>query len=417
MTAMVVNTALNLVGLIRQYPLLDAAQLDELVRVLVPRHADPRALAQELMRRDWLTAFQLNQLFQGHGDELVQGDYVLLERLGGGGMGRVFRAKNRKHGFVAALKLIHLQRDPSPEVRRRFRREMAAACQLDHANIVRGVDVREKDGTLFFAMELLQGIDLFRLVRQRGPLDPVEACAFAGQAAMGLQHAHEHGVIHRDLKPANLFLSVTDRTVKILDFGLVRLEDVGDGGVSVSTLTKAGVVMGTADYIAPEQARNSHSADVRSDLYSLGCTLYFLLAGRVPFPGGTMTEKLIHHQFDPPAPLLQLRPDTPPPVVAIVQKLMAKDPADRYQSASELAGVLAHGPGEATLSDLVLVIPETQQGESASAWGLESTVVETPRPTQRPPPPDRRWWLILAIAIFGTFVLGALLLVKLLAGR
>ncbi len=252
---MPVDSVDSLVGLIQQHELLEPGQLKELAHDLSTRFPEPRALAKELLQRNWLTAYQINQLFQGRGGDLLLADYMLLERLGAGGMGQVFKARHRRHGFVAALKLIHREGTPSEDILRRFRREMAAVAWLDHPQIVRTRDVGElKDGTLYLAMEYLQGVDLAKLIQKRGPLNPVEACDFVRQAALGLQHAHEADLVHRDIKPANLFLTARERTIKILDFGLARLGNFGGDGRSVSTLTAVGHVMGTPDYIAPEQA-------------------------------------------------------------------------------------------------------------------------------------------------------------------
>ena len=412
---MTVDSVAQLVGLIQQHQLVEPEQQTELARELSARFPEPRALAKELIQRNWLTPYQVNQLLQGREDNLLLGDYLLLERLGAGGMGQVFKARHRQHGFLTALKLIHREGTPSEEMLRRFRREMAAVAWLDHPHIVRTRDVRElKDGTLYLAMEYLQGVDLAKLIQKRGPLHPVEACDYARQAALGLQHAHEADLVHRDIKPANLFLTTPDRTVKILDFGLARLGDLSSDGRSVSTLTVAGYVMGTPDFIAPEQARNAHAADSRADLYSLGCTLYFLLVGTVPFPKGTMTEKLIQHQVDPPTPLLELRPDTPPAVAVIVQKLMEKDPADRYQTAAVVAQVLADGPGSATLAGMVLPdLPLAVPRDSTQAFQFTDTVTEPlePRVKRRQPSPGVGiWWLLIGAALFfGMLVIAGVL--------
>jgi serine/threonine-protein kinase len=409
---MPVETVDRLVSLIQQYELLDPARLDEVSRDLAARCPEPQALAQELLKRDWLTPFQLNQLLTDRGDQLVRGDYVLLQRLGKGGMGQVFKARHRRHGIVAALKLIKQQKSDNPEMVRRFRREISAVVRLDHPNIVRIVDLADVGDTLFFAMEFLHGVDLAQLVRQRGRLPPEEVCEYGRMAALGLQHAHEHGLVHRDIKPGNLFLTANDRTIKILDFGLARLDDLA-GGRSVTTLTELGHVMGTPDYIAPEQARNAHAADHRADLYSLGCVLYFLLAGQVPFPKGTLTQKLIQHQVDAPTPLGLLRLDVPPAIVAIVEKLMAKEPAERFQTAAALA--LAPDSGAATLVDTDLADLPPLPPEALTAGDLESTVAAA-----HPAPPTRRrrrgndWRpvilaIILILAVLG---LGALGLMK-----
>ncbi len=322
---------------IRQGRLLEPAQADELGR-LQASFPEPRALAAELIRRGWLTPYQINQLMRGRGRDLLLGSYVLQERLGEGGMGEVFKARNWKLGHTVALKLIRKMRLDHPDAVRRFHREIRAAAQLDHPNIVRAFDADEVNGTHLLVMEYVQGTDLAKQIKQGGPLAVDKACDYVRQAAQGLQHAHERGMVHRDIKPHNLLLTPSG-VVKILDMGLARLDRGTDDGAS-STMTQEGAVMGTLDYISPEQAMDSHDVDIRADLYSLGCTLYFLLTGKVPFPGGEALQKLMKHRLDEPVPVEQLRRDVPPAVAAVVRKLMAKRPDDRYQTPAEAAAAL-----------------------------------------------------------------------------
>jgi WD40 repeat protein/tRNA A-37 threonylcarbamoyl transferase component Bud32 len=321
-----------------RYRCLDATALQEVRSVFASRFPEPRALAKELLRRAWLTPYQANQLLQGKGPELLLGSYVLLERLGGGGMGQVFKARNWKLGQTVAIKVIRKDRLADPEMVRRFRREIRAAAQLDHPHIVRALDADEVRGTHLFVMEYVEGIDLAQLVKEKGPLPVAEACDYVRQAALGLQHAFERGLVHRDVKPHNLLLT-PQGVVKLLDLGLARLEVRSDGEAS-STVTGEGAVMGTPDYIAPEQATDARTADIRADLYGLGCTLFFLLTGRVPFPAGTFIQKINQHQFEPPPAVEQLRPGVPPAVATLVRKLMAKRPEDRLQTPAELAAAL-----------------------------------------------------------------------------
>jgi WD40 repeat protein/serine/threonine protein kinase len=362
---MAIASVPSLVDAIGQYRLLEPAQLEELAGVLRNRFQDPRALARELVQRGWLTPYQINQLFQGKGQELVLGQYVLLERLGEGGMGAVFKARHQRLGRIVALKLIRKDRLQSPDMIRRFRREIQAAAQVSHPNVVLAYDADQDRDINFFAMEYVEGIDLGQLVKRDGPLPVALACDYIRQAALGLHDAYRHGLVHRDIKPSNLLLSVSRSsqtvssgretasggTVKILDMGLAQIQSAG-GEESATTLTQEGAVMGTPDYIAPEQARSSHNVDIRADLYSLGCTLYYLLTGTAPFPGGTLTQKLLKHQLQEPRPVEQLRPATPPAVAAVVRRLMAKNPEDRYQTPAEAAEVLA----EAVLA-LVRAVP------------------------------------------------------------
>lgn len=336
---MAIASVAALLDVLRQLPLLETEQMAELLR-LSASFADARGLAGELVRRGWLTPYQVNQLFQGRGNQLVLGSFVLLERLGEGGMGQVFKARHRKLGRIVALKLIRKERLVHPDAVRRFRREIEAASKLSHPNIVLALDADEVNNTHFFAMEYVEGVDLAKHVKQKGP-QPVEtACDFMRQAALGLQHAHERGMIHRDIKPHNLLLVTQTGAVKVLDMGLARLRSEAREEMSSTSLTEEGAVMGTPDYISPEQAMDAHSADILADLYSLGCTFYFLLTGRVPFPGGSIMEKLFRHQTEPPRPLLEFRPDVPPPLAAVVHRLMAKRPDERFQTPAEFLAAL-----------------------------------------------------------------------------
>jgi WD40 repeat protein/serine/threonine protein kinase len=336
-----------------KHRLLEAEQFAQLSG-LAARFNDPRMLARDLVGRGWLTPYQVNQLFQGNARDLVLGHYVLLERLGEGGMGQVFKARHQKLGRVVALKVIRKEKLADAGAVQRFRREIQAAAQLEHPNVVGAIDADEAEDALYFIMEYVEGIDLGRLVKEKGPLPVAPACEYLRQAALGLQHAHERGYVHRDVKPSNLLLTTNGGrsrgapVIKLLDLGLARLRN--PGGEEASSLTQMGVVVGTPDYMAPEQARNSSRADIRSDLYSLGCTFYYLLTGRPPFTGETATEKLMKHCFDEPLPVEQLRPEVPPRVGKIVQKLMAKEPADRYPTPAKLVvalsrpGLLSTGP-------------------------------------------------------------------------
>jgi formylglycine-generating enzyme required for sulfatase activity/tRNA A-37 threonylcarbamoyl transferase component Bud32 len=332
------NSATELIALLRQLQILKPAQLDDLARKIEGKQIDARTVAQKLIEAGWLTPYQVNQLLQGRGPALLLGSYIMLERLGEGGMGEVFKAKHKHLDRTVALKLIHKERVDNPQAVKRFRREIEAAAKLNHPNIVLAYDADQIENKHFFTMEFIEGTDLNKLVKEKGPLPVEQACDYMRQAALGLQHAVERNLVHRDIKPHNLLVSKTG-TVKILDMGLARMQADDDS----STLTKEGSVMGTLDYVSPEQAMNAHTVDIRADLYSLGCTFYFLLTGRVPFPGGTAMEKLSNHAFHEPAPVEQLRPDVPPGVAAVVRKLMAKKPEERFQTPAEVAAVLAKG--------------------------------------------------------------------------
>src|ERR1043165_8327409 len=246
----------SLLNNLQQYHVLDTKQLDEISSLHFP---DPKSLAKELIQRGWLTAYQANQLLSGKGQELVLGSYILLERLGEGGMGQVFKARHRNMGRIAAIKLIRKERLGNPNAVRRFQREVRAAAALSHPNIVRADDADEIAGTCLMVMEYIEGaIDLPRLVKKNGPLPISQACDYIRQAALGLQHAYERGMVHRDIKPANLLLASNGKAIKILDMGLARLDQPATEAESTSCLTREDALMGTPDYIAPEQAMSSH---------------------------------------------------------------------------------------------------------------------------------------------------------------
>jgi tRNA A-37 threonylcarbamoyl transferase component Bud32 len=262
--------------------------------------------------------------------------YEAVRLLGHGGMGAVWLAEHRVMGRQVAVKVIRPELVAKTGTAERFRREVLVAARLRHPNIVAAFDAELAGETHLLAMEYIDGVTLADELRRRGPLPVAEACDVVRQAALGLQHAFECGLIHRDLKPHNLMRTV-DGTVKVLDFGLAVLADAADraGG-----LTGQNVVLGTPDYIAPEQAEDSHAADVRSDIYSLGCTLYQLLTGRVPFPDESVLRKLDGHRMREPEPVCDIRPDVPAELAAVVRKMMAKKPAHRFQTPAEVAEAL-----------------------------------------------------------------------------
>jgi serine/threonine protein kinase len=263
--------------------------------------------------------------------------YRLLERLGAGGMGEVFKAEHRLLARAVALKIINKQLTSSAAIVERFRREMRAVARLSHPNLVQAHDAEQAGELHFLVMEFVDGISLAALVERDGPFAVALACDCIRQASLGLAHALEQGLVHRDIKPQNLMLT-PEGQVKVLDFGLasIGIEPAGEGG-----LTPVGQPMGTPDYIAPEQVRDAHSADTRADVYSLGCTLYFLLTGRPPFPEGNNSQKLAAHLERQPEPLPLLQPGLPPELVGVVERMMAKEPAARYQSPGEVVAAMS----------------------------------------------------------------------------
>jgi serine/threonine-protein kinase len=345
---MQIQTAEDLIAALRGSSLFTPEQVSALARELAPLGDDPQVLMRHLVHRERITLYQLRKVLHGKSAELFLGPYVISEKLGEGGMGKVYRARHTRTDREVALKIVRSNLLSNPTVRRRYDREVKAATSLQHPNIVGVFDADELDGRVFLAMEFVDGIDLARLIREYGVLPVPEACEYVRQAALGLQHAHERGLVHRDIKPSNIIVSgerhIPDAAgpafVKILDMGLVRAVgfDTGDGGPD---LTRAGTVVGTPDYMSPEQAKDSRTVDRRADLYSLGCAFYFLLTGKPPFHEGTAIEKLLKHQVDPPPPIQAARPDVPAELAAIVSRLMSKKPDDRYATAAELAAELA----------------------------------------------------------------------------
>jgi eukaryotic-like serine/threonine-protein kinase len=374
---MMMDSVRTLINALRQFRFLDPAQLEDLERTVDGRFpGDPRGLAGDLLKRQWLTPLQINRLFAGRGQELLVGSYVLMERLGEGGMGQVFKARNWKLGRVVALKLIRKELLTNTTVVERFRREIQVTAQLDHPNIIRAFDADETEDGLFIVMEFVAGTDLGRLIQEVGPLSVTQACDYIRQAGLGLQHAHEKGLIHRDIKPANLFRASPGHAIKLLDLGLARLQEQTTRALADHArpaLTQIGVIVGTVDFIAPEQARDSSAVDIRADLYSLGCTFYYLLTGKPPFPGGTATEKLIKHTLDPVPPLRHV----PPAVTAVIHKLMAKKVDDRYQTPVEVAGVLTQ----------LLAKPEQLLAQSPIALPPTVPLMHLPPPRDPDPPP------------------------------
>lgn len=265
------------------------------------------------------------------------GRYRLLEELGRGAMGTVYRAVHTRLRKVVAVKILASDRVTEPTAVARFRREMEAAGRLDHPNLIRALDADEVGGTHFLVMEFVDGIDLSRLVKRAGPFAVADACELVRQAAVGVQHAHEHGLVHRDLKPSNLMLTSAGQ-VKVLDLGLALLHQSSPGD---EALTTTGRVVGTFDYMAPEQASDTHSVDIRADLYSLGCTLYRFLAGRAPFQDAdTPFRKMQAHTQAPVPPVRGYRPEVPEALAAVLDRLLAKEPADRFATPAEAAAAL-----------------------------------------------------------------------------
>ncbi|MEZ6143115.1 MAG: protein kinase [Zavarzinella sp.] len=262
--------------------------------------------------------------------------YRIIKQIGAGGMGRVFQAEHRLMERAVALKVINQRYLADQQAIERFHREVRTAARLNHPNIVAAFDAEQAGNLNFLVMEYISGLSLAQLVQLKGPLSVGYAANFIAQAAKGLQHAHDKGMVHRDIKPQNLMVTRTG-LVKILDFGLAR---IGEDHTLVEPVTQQNTVVGTPDYLAPEQAKDSRSVDARADIYALGCTLYFLLTGKPPFPEGSAIEKLFQHVECEPAPISDFRSDVPPEMLGILNKMMAKLPAQRFQRPVEIAEAL-----------------------------------------------------------------------------
>ncbi|MCS6866642.1 MAG: serine/threonine-protein kinase [Gemmataceae bacterium] len=336
------STIPELLERLRKSRLIPPARLDSFLAGLpTASPQSPETVLAQLVAEGLLTPFHANKLAQGKYKGFLLGGerYLILDQLGSGGMGHVYLAEHIPMRRLVALKVLLPQIFENDAVaRERFFREARAAGTLDHPNIVRVFDLCQDGKILFLVMEYVEGLSLNALVARQGPLPVTAACHYTRQVAFGLQHAHAMGFIHRDIKPANLLL---DRSglVKILDLGLVRSEAEADSGLTKQLENRR--ILGTADYVAPEQVIDSSQVDARADIYSLGATLYFLLTGRPLFPEGRAAQKLVWQQVRDPIPITQLRPEVPRQLGLVVHTMLQKRPADRYASAAEVFEALA----------------------------------------------------------------------------
>lgn len=297
--------------------------------------ANPRKLATAYQRAGLLTDWHIEKIFAGKYRGFFLGKYKLLRHIGSGGMSSVYLAEHVGLQDKRAIKVLPKKRVKDASYLARFKLEAQAIASLNHPNIVLAHDIDQEGDTHFIVMEYVDGLDLQVLVRRDGPLDFSTAADLVAQSARGLEHAHKRGVIHRDVKPANLLIDQEGR-VRLLDMGLALMASEDDNSLTVANNEN---VLGTADYLAPEQALNSHTVDHRVDIYGLGCTLYFLLTGQPPFSEGTLAQRIIKHQNEMPRSIRELRPDCPGELEGMCVKMLQKDPRFRYQSAREVAEV------------------------------------------------------------------------------
>ncbi|HVX59738.1 MAG TPA: serine/threonine-protein kinase [Pirellulales bacterium] len=356
-----VTTAQHFITLLHKSRLLSEEQLAETARELAADPDRPPAdWAQELVARGWLTDWQSKQLLNGR-YAFFMGKYKLLERLGGGGMGVVFTAHHAMTDRVVALKVMNKTVLSNPLAMKRFQAEVRLLCAVSHPNIIGAYDADCAGGMHFLVMEYGRGQDLRVWLRQHPQLPIDWVCDCIRQAALGLEHAHQRGLVHRDIKPENLLVEDPEPwsrpQVKILDLGLARW--MGDEAPDEAALRVPGQIMGTVDYIAPEQVEQTDLADVRSDIFSLGCTLFKCLTGALPYEGETSSEKLLARVSQDARLASSVRPEIPEQLDRIVAKMLCRDPEERYQSPAEIANAL---------------FPLTADGKLA-------------KPTPPPPPP------------------------------
>jgi serine/threonine-protein kinase len=345
------STAQDFVGELRRTQLIDDARLNPL-RADVPKFDSAQAFATHLVTANTITRFQAEKVLQGCGEELHLGPFVLLEQIARGDTCLVLKAFQPRLNRSVALKTIR----PDvlklfPDAARRLDREALAIAQLHSPYVVVLYDLYEAGGTLFLAMEYLEGMDLAMRVYKEGALPVPVACDYIRQAATGLQHAHEAGLVHRDVKPSHLLVTGASTSkngvarssggvVKILDLGVSRLGWLPEPE-GVIAANGEGTGIGTPDFMAPEQGKDPSKADIRADIYSLGCTFYHLLCGQPPFANCSADEKLAKHQHEEPRPLDQVRPGIPAPLIGVVQRMMCKRPFERFETPQEVADTLA----------------------------------------------------------------------------
>jgi serine/threonine protein kinase len=385
------------IDLVKKSSLVDDERLESAAAEFRSEHPtdsdDSQRLGDYLVERGLLTRWQCEKLALGKTKGFFLGKYKLLEHIGTGCMSSVYLAEHRLMHQRRAIKVLPKSRVNDSSYLARFRLEAQATARLDHRNIVRAYDIDEDNGQHYIVMEYVQGKDLQNMVKEQGPLAFDDACRYIIQSAEGLQHAHDIKLIHRDIKPANLLVDERG-VVKLLDLGLALFSE---SEMASLTIAHNENVLGTADYLSPEQARNSHQIDHRADIYSLGCTLYYLLCGHPPFPDGSLAQRIARHQTEMPEDLRKERRDCPRDLADIVVKMMQKKPQNRYQTAREVAEVLSAWLVKHGYENELLVAPSQAAaratraraaGDSGKGSGnLGGRAVAT---TTAPAPPPRR---------------------------
>lgn len=327
---------LDLLPVIRASGVLTDRQFSEIkAKVLRGDYPiDSVALAERLVKEKLLTEYQTRRFLNNKPHGLLVGRYVIMDRLGSGSMGRVYRAYHHMMARDVALKIIAPEIVSNEKVVSRFQREMKLVGRLNHPNVIRAFDADQIGKVLYIVMEYVPGISLAHRLRN-GLVPPLEMADLGAQAALGLAHAHAQGIVHRDVKPSNLLLT-DDKQLKVLDLGLGVLMEADS---STSFATADGIAVGTVDYMSPEQACG-RELDGRSDLYSLGCSMYHLITGQLPFPGDNPIERMGKRINGRPVPITDVRPDVPARLVRVLEKLFAHKPENRFQDANEAAEAL-----------------------------------------------------------------------------
>jgi serine/threonine protein kinase len=363
--------------------LLDRAQLQAALRGMPLEGRDrPSAVADHLVKQGKLSRFQARKLLNGTFVGLLLGTFQILSPIGRGAMGTVYLARDQRSGLLLALKVLAPDKARSaPRLLARFRREMEMSQRVAHPHLAWTCEVGLCNGVYYIAMEYIPGKSLHRLVAEGGPLPVARAARLLGEVASALEHTHVQGLVHRDLKPANILVTPNDHA-KVLDLGLALARGERDGDREV--IGGQGYVVGTMDYIAPEQIDDPLQVDARSDIYSLGCTLYYALTSLPPFPGGSNKEKIRRQREDLPPSIVERNPTVPPAFAALVEKMMAKDPAQRFRSAGAVEAELRRWQDE---TDLPLDQPGDRAYEMAvadieAAEPLDEQVNEEPLLTE-----------------------------------
>jgi serine/threonine protein kinase len=384
-------TTNKLVDLLKRSNLVDEAKLTAFLEKAAAAHGeaaleDQARLAELMIEENLITRWQADKLLAGKHKGFRLGKYKLLGQIGKGGMSSVYLAEHEMMRRRVAIKVLPKNRVNDTSYLERFRLEARAVAKLDDPNIVRAYDIDNEGDVHYIVMEYVDGQDLHQTVVANGPLDYDTAADYIAQVANGLQHAHEMGLVHRDIKPANCLVD-RHSVVKLLDMGLAKLTE--DDQASL-TMANEENVLGTADYLAPEQALNSHEADSRSDIYSLGCTLYFLLTGSPPFPEGTISERLLKHQTARPESIFKARPDAPPSLVEICESMMAKKPLERPQTAGDVAMLLKEWLADRgkSLGGRELEVRDPDRGSGVGSGVFTRFGLGTPTPSSGKAPPS-----------------------------